>query len=399
MNTILTKINQIYQLIISLLKKPFLTANDKKELSTLQEQETELIQHFEKNEILELSKEMKKSQENYDFQKLQKLQQRALKIYFNDRDNQFLKDAIIFSYEPIYKEILKSFRYQPRFVTYQDKLQDCYLFATEALNKYDEQLPNKLPFSIFMDYHVENRLKNKQKLDIGIKDDKKFDIKALPRMENFNQESKETENEELMEPITETLMVERVNPFKTPEQHYNNQTKHEQIIELINEILTPKEKEVAMLAFGFNLNNENDKREFSYEYMVPTLKNQQIAEKLKISKKTVENHKSNIIKKLKEKFDGHPLLPKKYEIKPKQTDKQLIKETRYRFDFDDDKCYSVFEYKLKNGEIIKESKYPPNDKIHCMIEYNPKTEKPIKETYYDSDGKELFEKKYKKNQK
>ncbi|MBP5835981.1 helix-turn-helix transcriptional regulator [Candidatus Phytoplasma meliae] len=77
------------------------------------------------------------------------------------------------------------------------------------------------------------------------------------------------------------------------------QSQHEKTIAIINKMLTPTEKQIAILSFGFNLNNEIGSREFSYEFMPSTLTDQQIAKKLNLSIQTIKNQKTIILRKLK----------------------------------------------------------------------------------------------------
>lgn len=126
----------------------------------------ELIRKYKKIEIYNLIKEIKSLKNNHNFKELEKLQQKALIFYDNNEKNQFLKDAIILSYESIYKKILKKFKYKLRFVTYYDQLQECHLFATEALNNYNLKHPKKVKLPSYISNHVQKSLnKNHQNLN------------------------------------------------------------------------------------------------------------------------------------------------------------------------------------------------------------------------------------------
>ncbi|WP_273585438.1 sigma-70 family RNA polymerase sigma factor [Columbia Basin potato purple top phytoplasma] len=198
------------------------------------------------------------------------LRQELFKDFLKNKKNLEIRNQLIELYLPLVKKLTYQFKYYPRVLTKEDLSQEGILGLIKALDNYED-----LGYD-FITYSTPTI---------------KSEIRELIRKSHspsIPQKNHKTNNLSFQEEKYEPYQINKLNPH----QLWLKQVNHEIFLKKMKTKLSENEFKIIHLSFGVPLGNINEDYQRCY-------KNTEIAEKLNLSLKQVENIKNIAIKKLK----------------------------------------------------------------------------------------------------
>ncbi|PQP79867.1 RNA polymerase subunit sigma-70 [Candidatus Phytoplasma phoenicium] len=198
------------------------------------------------------------------------LRKELFKDFLKNKKNLTIRYQLIDLHLPLVNKLVKQFKYYPRVLQKEDLYQERVLGLIKALNHYQD-----LGYD-FISYAAPTIKSEIRELI------RKIHSPSLP------QKNHKTDNLSFREEFYEPYQINKLNPH----QLWLKQVNHEIFLKKMKTKLSENEFQIIHLSFGVPLGNINEEYQRCYT-------NTEIAEKLNLSLKQVENIKNIAIKKLK----------------------------------------------------------------------------------------------------
>ncbi|WAN63267.1 DNA-directed RNA polymerase specialized sigma subunit [Candidatus Phytoplasma rubi] len=198
------------------------------------------------------------------------LRQELFKDFLKNKKNLEIRNQLIELHLPLVKKLVYKFKYYLRVLTREDLYQEGILGLIKALNNYEDLGYN---FIAYANPTIKSEITEMIR---------KSHSPSLP------QKNHKVDNLSFKEEFYEPYQINNLNPH----QLWLKQVNHEIFLKKMKAKLSENEFKIIHLSFGVSLGNINEDYQRCYN-------NTDIAEKINLSLKQIENIKNIAIKKLK----------------------------------------------------------------------------------------------------